>query len=329
MKKYIPPKRLGEHRVAAIALYRALLGEWAATWLPLERQWALRRVVRNTFRKNKNVQSTPSLKQGFQAGYEALDVLRAAASGDHASQSRILELMGKLAPPKAFRPAVQISPKVAHTSPSAASSSSPSTVAKVKHRHRILVPWPGATPVLDRPYLKISGRRQVPKLVAASGFPFLRLKKPQSPYLTRVITQKIKQKNKRHVALMNLEGVVLSEAQMEDCWESQLLQNPDYADQVRRSGGHLSVEPRWTAAVEVGIGHLNNVLATDEMKRLEMAKKMLAIVDAEQALADKEMREGGLPPLPRRSTGKRGRESLRRRRLLEEGEPSSTVPADG
>ena len=85
-------------------------------------------------------------------------------------------------------------------------------------------PIPGATKTIDRPYSEIPGRRHVPKLVNANRVPFLRLKKPQPAFLSRIIRDTIKTRERR-IALSNNLIPQVSVAKAEDTWDEILFQN--------------------------------------------------------------------------------------------------------
>ena len=63
-----------------------------------------------------------------------------------------------------------------------------------------------------------TGRRKVPHIEMGGDFPFLRIKKPQPEYLSRVLTQKIRNRGRRTDALHAMEDS-LEDAVAEDEWE--------------------------------------------------------------------------------------------------------------
>jgi hypothetical protein len=81
------PHHSGVHRVAAIALYRALLTQCAAIPLSSLRLDEIRNIIRNRFRAQRYTISRRHLHVYFDAGYEALDHLDAAKAGVHESTS--------------------------------------------------------------------------------------------------------------------------------------------------------------------------------------------------------------------------------------------------
>jgi hypothetical protein len=87
-------------------------------------------------------------------------------------------------------------------------------------------PYPGAPKLLDirpLPLEQLSGRRHVPALTQTNGYAFLRTRKPQSPYLSRVLRDKIKQKDKRFNTVYKLERDI-EDGNDESKWEEIVLE---------------------------------------------------------------------------------------------------------
>lgn len=105
--------------------------------------------------------------------------------------------------------------------------------------------------------------------------PFLRFKKPQSPFLSRVINDKIKLKQKRNDTIERLGGLV-ELGEMEQEWDNKV---------GMAEGEHWSMATiREKRAVESSLRKASEA-------NIAVAHKMLAIVDEEQRLADIEKRE--------------------------------------
>ncbi|KAL2043642.1 hypothetical protein N7G274_003949 [Stereocaulon virgatum] len=139
-----------------------------------------------------------------------------------------------------------------------------------------LWPYPGARKVLDRPYANISGRRHVPKLVNANRVPFLRFKKPQSPFLSRIIRDTIKTREARYLLAARLQDL-LAHANDEDLWDWTLA---EYAG-ISRSDS----EQAWSSEIHQALAELASLQAKARNKRVSMATQMQAIVEKEKALA--------------------------------------------
>lgn len=145
-------------------------------------------------------------------------------------------------------------------------------------------PFPGATPVLSRPYPgPLSGRRHVPKLVYAQALPILRFKKPQSPYLSRVIRDKLNDWQKMMSRVQDF-SIRLDEARQEDRWDDMV------RDFCGRPASHKNGEnePRWASEVVEATKDLNRKIRMEKERRARTAKEMYRIVVEERNLAEAE-----------------------------------------
>jgi hypothetical protein len=70
----------------------------------------------------------------------------------------------------------------------------------------------------------------VPIVTQTNGYPFLRFKKPQSPFLSRVLRDKIMQKHNRFEKIGELDGHVENLGAWEGQWELNVL------NELRREG---------------------------------------------------------------------------------------------
>ncbi|KAI9794683.1 MAG: hypothetical protein M1833_007399 [Piccolia ochrophora] len=262
MKRYRPPAQSGAHRTACLALYRALLQPIPHILIAPSRQKSLHKYITRTFRRNRDLQSTRILTHTLRTGYEGEQLLRTAAAGDAASTARVVSLLDALVPVKAT---------TATATPRATPEPTPKAV------HRLPAPYPGAIPILARPHLHLTGRRHVPTLVSAGGNPMLRIKKPQSPFLSRVLRDKVAARQKQFDRLMGLEGEI-EEAEMEDEWDVLV-------------GGGEEWEPRWVWPLEEEKLKVEDWLREDERKKVALSQKFLEIVDKETGLRDEEKRE--------------------------------------
>lgn len=134
-------------------------------------------------------------------------------------------------------------------------------------------PHPGAGKTLDRPLTTLSGRRRVPKLVNANRVPFLRLKKPQSPFVSRIIRDIIDTRERRISLAKRLEEQ-LPLAMHEDEWDKILF------DHFGLKESHL-----WTSELRLAINQNASLQAAAVQKRTDLAARMHAIVEQEKALA--------------------------------------------
>ncbi|KAI9775640.1 MAG: hypothetical protein M1839_000965 [Geoglossum umbratile] len=259
--------RLVGHRVACLALFRAILAQCNRVPLTPDQKESLRIFTRKQFRKNLKLDSHRCASAALEIGYEAESILRASADGNLAETSRILKLLEELPPRR--RPPI-----------GAAAAAKPGGAAL----HKPGSPYPGATPVLSRPYRKISGRRHIPKLVILpTGIPFLRFKKPQSPFLSRVLRTKINWRQK----LVDRRNRLAEEevlASGEDLWD-RLLREQHCVGRGR------DANPAWAEWYAKCIGLTAMAEKNSWSRDRELAGRMQKIVDRERELAEKEKRE--------------------------------------
>ena len=146
------------------------------------------------------------------------------------------------------------------------------------HRPRVWA-FPNASKVLDRPYPKISGRRHVPKLVNANRVPFLRFKKPQSEFVSRVIRDTVKTRERRiaHTEELNEQKAI---AQAEDRWDSLLFNEFRLKDE----------EMSWSHEIQTALGEIQNLQTKAMVRRIDISARMHEIVKQERELAMEEKR---------------------------------------
>ncbi|KAI9722377.1 MAG: hypothetical protein M1812_001849 [Candelaria pacifica] len=225
-------------------------------------------------------------------------LLSSAAMGSATAKSHILSLLDSMtSSPK--RPKPRLIPTTSPASPT-------SPVPKRKPTQPP-APYPGATPVLSRPYPTTSGRRRVPKIVNGNGIPFLRFKKPQSPFLSRIIRDKIKQRTRRFDLMHALENSIQA-AEDEDRWDDMIREEYGIGDGIgdgigkeRRSG------PRWVDEVHNGKRIVKARITQQEVRFGEIGRRMQEIVEKEGELARVE-----------RGQRRKVRDRMRKMRKMEE-----------
>jgi len=142
-------------------------------------------------------------------------------------------------------------------------------------RAESLKPHPDTEPILSRPRPQVSGVRRVPVLVNARGVPFLRIKKPQPPSLTRALRSKLDHRWKRIVRRERLEKELL------------LAKQEDYWDELVGERDPLS----WTASICSSLSDVNVLLQTADEKNALLAQNMWEVVLRERKLAKQEKEE--------------------------------------
>ena len=142
-----------------------------------------------------------------------------------------------------------------------------------------------APKVLSRPFPVISGRRHVPTLVNATGIPFLRFKKPQSPFLSRIIRNKIRKRERLFNILYELQHS-LKMAQEEDRWDKILREKCGVGD---TKGKRMTVVERsWAAVTRDALYETSRKLRAEHSRNALIASKMHEIIVKETALAMEE-----------------------------------------
>lgn len=284
--------------LAAIALYRALLTQCAAPSLPLaeDQRAALRNIVRNKFRRNRHVHSSRLLKLAFTTGYELLDTLdRASLSAtEHADASAqeaatLLTSLLISAPPHLTGPPRR-KPGLKRLDPSPEACPPPEqTVLALRPR-----------PLSE---LGGTGIRQVPHLFSANLFPVLRIGKPQPRSLSRVLTDKVKQRQRRLNVREKSEDEWAELGKLEDEWDRIVsevcgvkdldtydVQTEDTADGVAngRGGNGVFHGVSWASEPLRFVRMINTQLTTQKADTERTVKRMQEIVDQEAELAYKE-----------------------------------------
>ncbi|KAM3066879.1 hypothetical protein ACMFMG_007025 [Clarireedia jacksonii] len=237
----------------------------------------IKHLVRRQFRRNAHETSHRLVVDALKTGYEAEQLLRAAGDGDSGSRSKIYELLK-------------------HRLDMA--NASRQIPRPPKPKIRIPAAIPGVPKLLDvrpLPLEKLSGRRHVPRFASTTMSNFLRIKKPQSPYLSRVLRDKLDQKQKRHEARERIGELRVLAAQ-ENSWELLIEQ------QLEEEG--LSVEEweekqpgldwganTWEKDMIAAEVQVVNALNKEQMKVAALSLKQLALVEKERELARKERAE--------------------------------------
>ncbi|KAK3051686.1 hypothetical protein LTR09_007342 [Extremus antarcticus] len=275
------PIRSGAHRIAAIALYRALLTQCAAVPFAVAQQDELQNIVRNRFKQAQHSHSIQRLRVAFEAGYEAIDHLDNAVAGSEESTSYIVGLLER----------APVGVKTTPTHPTAARRGGSGEKA-AKGKHEIKQP---RTSLFDRPLPleKLSGPRHVPVLFNANRVPVLRLKKPQPQALSLYIHKRVVQRQKWHNQRMQLqrERVV---AGYEDEWDELVSSTKGAPNTAGLSiteamaGMGEREEGSWEGSVDEALHVVHGRIVGEKEKNREMAAKMQGVVDREREVFERE-----------------------------------------
>lgn len=275
MFRFRPPWHLQEHRVAAIALFRALLTQCRAPAYTAQQRLELQNVVRTRFRDARRSQSHRQLRVSFEAGYEAIDHLDAAATGNVQSKDYIVALLDR-APERVKRPSRDVS------------SFTNNQIQAVDAQSGTRRQQDSKPSLFDRPLPldRLSGKRHVPVLFSANGIPVLRVKKPQPQSLSGMIRNRVKQRQNRQDLRWSLTED-LDVAATEDQWEELVAENND---QEKELGGRQQ-ESKWVDQTKLAIRDVSRRLFEEREKNRLMAVKMQGVVDRETELAKKDKTE--------------------------------------
>ncbi|KAI1307192.1 hypothetical protein F5Y03DRAFT_383936 [Xylaria venustula] len=269
--KFLVPARNSRHRIACLALFRALLRLAPQVSLPddLASGWGAGKNpiaihIRRAFRRNVSDTSPRIIYPALSAGYRMLSVLHGAAtspdSEHHASiitflQSRLEERQRSLAnrpppkpsfDPKSAAPHPGTLPLLVRVSPPPGPSTSQQKPVY-------------ATPHRPRPQSELggTGRRKIPRLDLAGDIPFLRLTKPQPPVLSRVLGQKVRRRAERAEKVTEIKTDMLPDAKLEDEWDAEmarLMLAEKGARGERGPPSKLAASAQWQAIHDVGAG---------------------------------------------------------------------------
>ncbi|KAI4265251.1 MAG: hypothetical protein L6R38_009554, partial [Xanthoria sp. 2 TBL-2021] len=242
--------------ILGLALFRALLRS-SRNVLPPEPSIHLQRHVNEAFRTNAKTQNQAAIRVALTAGYEVMQL----------AESTIPE---KVAQGQSDRRRASDRPndqESNHRKPQ------PFDTGKRS-------PHPAAKRVLDGLPPPLPGhRRRVPTMINANHIPFLRFKKPQSPFLSHMIRKKTNEREKRITRTQRLENL-MPLAEDEDRWD----------DIVRETNGISSNDngTTWAWATREALSHVRRVHKDNTMKRMHIARRMFDIMDGERKLAEQE-----------------------------------------
>ncbi|KAI1498326.1 hypothetical protein F5X99DRAFT_335216 [Biscogniauxia marginata] len=312
--RFLVPARDARHRIACLALYRALLQLAPRVSLPddLATAWGpanpIAVHIRRAFRRNCADTSPRIVNPALKAGYRMLSALKRASqstpSDDHASilaflRSRLHERQRSHAA-RANAPDQKKTPKPGApregTIPLLVNVTPPATPENPYPKPQYAIP--------SRPRLVSelggTGKRKVPRLDMASDFPFLRLSKPQPALLSRVLTQKIKTRVKRGGEAMRMAEEVVPESELEDRWEMTVAQliREEQQDQLGleeraiRADLYQGETYKFTHRTH-GVKHLQKLMSREREDQVARANAMrlLIIEEAKLAKQEKEKRD--------------------------------------
>lgn len=276
--RQILPRKSGAHRIACLALYRALFEQCLRVPLPDDLSPAgptnpIKHLIYKLFKRNIPISSPRLAVDALKVGYAAEKLLRAAGDGNAPALSKVHALL---------RLKQERSEHSRHVCQPPPPREPPPRVG----------PYPGAPKLLDirpLPLKQLSGLRRVPHLTQTNGYPFLRTRKPQSAYLSRIFRDKIKQKDKRFRALAIFEREV-DDGEDEAIWEDIVM------EQLQKEGGGNKKwlkgegadwgkdDDSWVAESTKAKMKVKQYLWEDVVRTKELGERMTNIYEAEKQL---------------------------------------------
>jgi hypothetical protein len=135
--------------------------------------------------------------------------------------------------------------------------------------------------VFPRP--NVEGIRKAPFFVSASQLPFVRWKKPQPPYVSRVIRDLQKQRQHRHDRRYALMDYFIPLAKNEDEWDERML-----SLMKQQENDKEKTDGTWLAPMLAQLDDVSESIMEMNKKSSELAKRMLDVVNQEKQLVETE-----------------------------------------
>ncbi|KAK0673182.1 hypothetical protein QBC41DRAFT_362007 [Cercophora samala] len=303
MPLFFQPARSSRHRIACLALYKALLR--TASLVPLPSQTddpslyippakptkptppPIQTIIRNAFKRNSHDVSPRLITSALKNGYQALTLLSAAAADPLSSQyNQILTfLRDNKTRVQSLRERRE---RLLDLKPS--NTPIPGTIpvlVKVSQEGEPPRYIPNPARPLPRPIEQIpDGIRKPPRLDAAGTVPFLRMQKPQSRVIERIVRIKNRVRAANTIALAELwreDDERRLMAELEDEWDGQMSRLLPRG-KAGGSGGYLS-------QLEEVVRWLGQELNKERDDMIARAEAMLEIERVEEEQMRKEDRE--------------------------------------
>ncbi|EFQ31406.1 hypothetical protein CGRA01v4_10971 [Colletotrichum graminicola] len=212
------PARSSRHRVACIALYRALIREARAIPLPDDvlrkgTQNPIPRLVQKAFARNRTEASYRIVFSALGTGYNFLNLFKAAQTPDSKEHSQIIAHLRD----KKLRDAKSEAGKPPPRPPRPAKPKWPPLLQKVSEEDE---PPAYVSPRFPVPREHLTGTRHVPYVaVTSEGISFLRQKKPQDPSVGLYVRRKTRIKRRAMDLMLGSSREDMPWAAQEDRWE--------------------------------------------------------------------------------------------------------------
>lgn len=158
-----------------------------------------------------------------------------------------------------------------------------------------LVPYPDGNKILNRPLplAQLRGRRHIPILINAGGFPMLRVKKPQPPLLSKILRDKLATRQRRGDQILELDALRVW-AVDEDIWDrdmrmqQQQQQHHHHHHQTSEKVAEGKGEGKYVDTIDELVVMIRGKLEMEERKQRALAQRFWEIVRLETKLVGEE-----------------------------------------
>ncbi|KAK4196876.1 hypothetical protein QBC40DRAFT_233495 [Triangularia verruculosa] len=302
MPLFFQPARSSRHRIACLALYKALLRTASLAPLPSHTddpslyippakatkpiQPPLRAIIHNAFKRNSHDVSPRLITSALKNGYKCLTLLSAAADPTSSEYSQIVEFLRDNK--KRVVSLRERKERLLDLKPT--NTPIPGTIpvlVKVSKENEPPKYIPNPARPLPRPIEQIpNGIRKPPRLDSALNIPFLRMQKPQSRVIERIVRIKGRTRAANTIALTELQREDDERrlmAELEDEWDGYL-HNLLPRGKAGGTGGYVN-------ELDQTVRYLCDELNMERDDMIARAEAMLEIEKVEEEQMRKEDRE--------------------------------------
>ncbi|KAF4595746.1 ubiquitin-conjugating enzyme [Ophiocordyceps camponoti-floridani] len=292
------PARDCRHRIAALALYRALVRSARAIPLPpdLAASRSVAGLVRRRFVKHRHFTSPRLLYIAMTAGYRFLTMFVKAHTASSAENGQLVDFLRSCPPLRPRSTMSEPEPEPASRVPAAEPLIRNIAAAQEPPRYA-----PSRTSL--SPCSLEGSPRKVPIVATtAHGQPFLRIHKPQPALLSQMIGRKETNFKKKILKVVHINDDLMPAAEFEDDWDRQMAQLMEHElgrDRVDPLDNDLYSSFRWS----VILGKLWVELQIERTWQDWNARGLALheIAERERALAEQESAEPDVRPRTERS----------------------------
>ncbi|KAF4823130.1 hypothetical protein CGCSCA5_v002151 [Colletotrichum siamense] len=281
--------RSSRHRIAVIALFRALLREGREVTLP---QDVCRKgknpvpdLIKRGFQRNKADVSPRLIFAALSAGYKFLTLFKNARVPESKEQAEIITYLRQ----KNEHIARAEAKKRPGRKPRGPATPPPKPVLQ-------RISADGEEPkyvsrLFPRPRDSFEGRRKIPQvIVTAQGHTFLRHKRPQPRVVSDILRRKTWRKARINEVSIEMTECDYAAAREEDEWDRLVDEQLRAAGQHSR-GGHSASTSSYYQSVQDSYYHIIGQIDRERRTELAKAKALIEAVKGEEELLAQEVEE--------------------------------------